>query len=500
MKDRLTRGAAWIAGTRLIVNLVGFASSILLARLLLPADFGLVAIAMTIAVALGSITDLSLASALVHHENPENKHFDAAWTLNIARAALLAGLMALMAYPVSRLYSDPRLFEIILVLAASTLIGGLNNPKLVVFTRNLVFWQEFVMGVSQKLVGFVVAIAIAVLYQSYWALIIGSAAAQLVGLVVSYGLLPYRPRFQLSGSRSLLTFSIWLTLGRIVNTVTWRSDQLLLGYFFGAKTLGFYTFGDNLAVLPTREAVGPIAQTLFPAFSRLTGDRERLRAAYMRSQTLMCAIALPVGCGFALVARPLALAAVGEKWEPSIFIIQSLASVFAIQIISSTLMPLALAMGETRALFRRDVVNLLFRFPLVTIGLVTGGLIGAVVTRVISEVFITLLNLALVRRLIGISITEQITANGRSGAAVGVMALVLVAVQHWAHKSSNSVSSFFEIAALILTGVATYVITLLVFWFAAGRPAGPEVSMIEIGRSTSVALGRKFGMIAVAPR
>lgn len=500
MKDRLTRGVAWIAGTRLIVNLVGFASTILLARLLLPADFGLVAIAMTIAAVLGSITELSLASALVHHDNPENRHFDAAWTLNIARALLLAGLMAVMAYPVSRLYADPRLFEIILVMAASTLIGGFSNPKLIVFTRNLVFWQEFVMGVSQKLAGFVVAIAIALIYQSYWALIIGSAAAQLVSVVLSYVLLPYRPRLQFAGSRSLLAFSVWLTLGRIVNTVTWRGDQLLIGYLLGAKPLGFYTFGDNLAGLPTREATGPIAQTLFPAFARLTGEPERLRAAYLRSQTLICAIALPIGCGFALVARPLVLAAVGEKWEPAIFIIQSLATIFAIQIVSSTLLPLALAMGETRALFRRDMGNMLFRFPLVTVGLVTGGLVGAVIARFISDVFTTLLNLALVRRLIGISITEQITANGRSGAAVGAMALVLGAMQHWAETGGRSVSSIFEIAVLIFAGALVYILALSALWFAARRPAGPEALIIEIVRGAGIALGRKFRIIAVAPR
>lgn len=499
MKDRLTRGAAWIAGTRLIVNLVGFASTILLARLLLPADFGLVAIAMTIAAVLGSITELSMTSALVHHENPENKHFDSAWTLNIARGLLLAGLMALMAHPVARLYADPRLFEIILVLAASTLIGGFNNPKLVVFTRNLVFWQEFVMGVSQKLVAFVVAIAIALIYQSYWALIIGSAASQLVSLVLSYALLPYRPRLRLDGSRSLLAFSVWLALGRIVNTVAWKSDQLLIGYLFGTKALGFYNFGDNLAGLPTREATGPVAQTLFPAFSRLTGEPERLRAAYLRSQTLICAIALPIGCGLALVARPLVLAAVGEKWEQSIFIIQSLATVFAIQIISSTLMPLALAMGETRALFRRDAANMMFRFPLVTVGLVTGGLVGAVIARFFSEVFMTIFNLALVRRLIGISITEQIAANGRSGAAVGAMALALGAIQYWAEQGGVPVTSIVEIALLIVTGAVVYSLALAILWIAAGRPAGAEASMIEIVRGAGVALGRKIGMTAVVP-
>lgn len=495
MKDRLTRGAAWLAATRLLVNMVGLASTILLARLLMPADFGLVAIATTIAAVVGSITELSLSSALVQHDNPEDRHFDSAWTLNVARATLLAALMAAIAHPVARSYADPRLVEIMFVLAATTFVGGFGNPKLVVFTRNLVFWQEFAMGVSQKLLGFVVAITVAIIYQSYWALIVGGAAAQLLGVVLSYVLLPYRPRLKLAGGRSLLSFSVWLTLGRTVNTVNWRSDQLFIGYFLGNGPLGFYTFGDNLAVLPTREATGPIAQTLFPAFSRMTDDPERLHEAYRRAQTMICAIALPIGCGFAMIAEPLVMVTVGAKWQPAVIVIQILASVFAIQTVASTLQPLAMAMGETRALFRRDLANLIFRFPLVIIGLATGGLLGVLLARIASGLFGTLLNLALVRRLLGVSITAQLAANSRSFAAVGVMTLALGAVLRSDGAAigspTSTTSGLLALAALVIASLFVYVAALTVFWALAGRPAGPETSIADIARRAGSALVRR---------
>ncbi|GGI67775.1 lipopolysaccharide biosynthesis protein [Polymorphobacter multimanifer] len=476
MKDLLTRGAFWLAATRLLVTVIGFASTVLLARLLMPEDFGLVAIAITVAALAGSVSELSLSSALVQHENPQRHHFDSAWTLNILRAALLAAVLAAAAWPVAALYGDQRLVGIMLVIAGTRLLGGFGNPRLVVFTRNLVFRQEFAMGVSQKLLGFVVALAVAVIYKSYWALVAGGAAAQLLGVALSYALLPYRPRLRLRGGRELFAFSMWLTLGRVVNTVNWRSDQLFIGYFLGSNMLGQYSFGDNLAALPTREATSPVAQTLFPAFSRLTHDRERLRAAYLRGQSLVSAVGLPIGFGLALIAEPLVVLAVGDKWLPAVVVIQILAGVFALQTLSSSLQPLAMALAETRSLFHRDLVNLGIRLPLIVIGLVTGGLIGVLLARVVSGLSGMAINMALVRRLIGIPIGEQIAANSRSLAATGIMAGVLAALVH----AGVAAAALPALAAVIAAGAFTYVASLALLWLVTGRPSGPETDVVAL--------------------
>jgi len=90
IKARITKGAAWLTATRALVNLISLANTLLLARLLIPADFGLVAVATTISAIVSSVTDLSLASALVQHENPQDEHFHSAWSLNVERGVFLA--------------------------------------------------------------------------------------------------------------------------------------------------------------------------------------------------------------------------------------------------------------------------------------------------------------------------------------------------------------------------------------------------------------------------
>ena len=112
IRDRLTKGAAWLAATRLVVNLAAFANTLLLARLLIPADFGLVALATTVSTIISSVTELSLASALVQHKDPNEDHYHTAWTLNALRGGLISIVIAAIAVPTARIYGDTRLVAI----------------------------------------------------------------------------------------------------------------------------------------------------------------------------------------------------------------------------------------------------------------------------------------------------------------------------------------------------------------------------------------------------
>jgi PST family polysaccharide transporter len=481
MQDRLAKGAMWVAGTRVLVNLVAFASTILLARLLVPADFGIVAIATTVAALVTSTTELSLASALVQHRDPQDHHFDTAWTLNAARSLLLAGLIAGSATAVARLYGEPRLANVMLAIAGLTIISGLTNPRLVLFTRKLIFWQNFAMGVSTKVAGFIVSIAVAYVYRSYWALIAGMAASEVVGLILSYVLVRYRPRFSLAGWRELLSFSVWLSLGQLVNTLNWKSDPLFIGFFLGPTTLGFYSYGIRLANLPTVEATAPIAQTLFPAFARIGSDKDRLRKAFQKSQALLSAVALPIGIGFALLAEPIIRLLLSEKWLPAVPVVQILASIIAIQTLGTAARPLSMALGQTQLLFQRDVLSMFIRVPLLILGAVAAGLSGVLYARIASGLIGLYLNMHLVRTLIDLGLGKQIRANGRSLAAAGAMALVVGLVQYGGFAANlGPVSPLLSLFGLIFLGALVYLGAMALLWIGAGRPAGPESVAVEV--------------------
>jgi O-antigen/teichoic acid export membrane protein len=480
IKARITKGAAWLTATRALVNLISLANTLLLARLLIPADFGLVAVATTISAIVSSVTDLSLASALVQHENPQDEHFHSAWSLNVARGVFLALIITGLAVPVARLYGDMRLVAILMVIGATTLVGATANPKLVLFSRELIFWQEFTLGVVQKVIGFTVALIIALLYRSYWALVAGMVATQVSATMLSYFLIPFRPRLRLSHVRELLSFSIWLSLSQAINTLNWKFDNLLIGYFLGSGPLGYYTVGDSLAVMPTREATTPLAQTLFPGFSRLTGDPPRLRHAYQRAQSFLSAIGLPAGFGFAIVAKPLILLILGTRWLPAVIVIQLLAGIFAIQTLSSTVQPLALAMGKTRDLLIRDTIILIIRLPLIIVGMAAGGLVGIVVARCVSGLMGTLINMAMVYRLIALPLRMQFAVNIRSLLSVIAMIFGTSFFDLVMTDSGGKLHLISKIVVMATVGATIYLTATYSMWRIAGRPPGPEKEAIQM--------------------
>jgi lipopolysaccharide exporter len=477
---RLIKGSMWLSLSRAIVNGLATLSTLVLAWYLAPSDFGLVALATTMLLIISTVTELSLTQALIRHKAPKESHFSAAWTLNTTRGLLLFLFFAACAYPASVLYEEPRLFGVMLALGFSVLMGGLTNPRLIMLQRELIFWQEFVLSVSQKLTGFVAAVAIAMIFHSYWALVIGTLVSQATNVIASYLVLPFRPRITFRHMREFFSFSAWLTAGQIVNTLNWRFDYLLIGKVLGGTSLGYYTVGSNLARTPTREATSPLTQTIYPTFASIRDDPPRLAAAYQRVQALVSAVALPAGIGVAVIADPLVRLALGEKWAPVIFIIQSLASVYALQTLGSLVQPLGMAKGETRLLFIRDTQMLFIRVPIIFAGLMLYGLEGVIFGRVFTGLLSAFVNMILVRRFIGVTVLKQLSANARALASIVVMAAGVSLAAGYLVETADTVVLALQLAILVALGVLLYCGSTLLLWTLMRRPAGPETDVQKI--------------------
>lgn len=480
LRGRLVRGSAWITGAKLVTNALGLVVTLVLARLLRPADFGLVAIGTTLLGLLSAATDVALTEALVRHENPTPAHFDTAWTLNLGRALAVASLFALASWPASRAWGDGRVAGVMLVLALGVVVNGFENPRAIMRTRALQFSQQFLLQVTNRMVALIVAIAVAWTTRSYWALLLGTLAGQVAGVAASYTVLPFRPRLRLVHTRELLGFSLWLTGCQIVNTINWRLDALLIGAWGSRSALGFYTVGDNLASLPTREATAPLTGTLFPAFSTIAGDRERLGRAYRRAQALVVLVACPIGVGISLVAAPLVLLCLGPRWGAATLVVEVLAPVFALQSLGNVAQPLAMAAGETALLFRRDVQALLMRPPFIVAGMALGGFRGIVWARVLTGLIGVALNMLVVRRVTGLSLGAQVWPNGRVLLACVLMAAAVTAAGRWAPDEHVAADRIVRIAEAAVVGAAAYGGALLLLWRLTGCPDGAEREVIGV--------------------
>lgn len=471
---RIAKGSMWLSAARLVVNLSGMVSTVLLARLLVPADFGLVAIAATLMQIVTSITEMSLSQALIRLDDPTDQDFHSAWTLSMLRGVTIAVVLSASAPLVAHIYGDQRLVPIMIVLGCGAALSGLANPWLAVFQRKLVFWQEFVLSTASKMTNVIVAVAVAWYFQSYWAIVAGIVGMYAATVIASYCILPRLPRFSLASWRTLLSFSVWTSASQLVNALNWRADQLLVGKIATPTVLGYYNVGFNLANLATRETTLPLIQTLFPAFAAIKHDKPRLAAAYIRADRLLVALGVPVGVGFALVAQPMVPLFLNPKWLPAVPIIQAFAVIFGLQGIAGLVTPLGMAMGQVRLLFMRDLQVLCIRLPLMIAGAVIWGVPGLVAARVLTGLYQIAIAMLLAKRLAGVSLMRQLRTHLPTLISCCAMALAVwwVAGTGWRLFTGYDLAQ--DLVLRVMVGGIAYIGARVMLWIVMGRPEGLE--------------------------
>ncbi|GAB4517808.1 MAG: lipopolysaccharide biosynthesis protein [Parvularculaceae bacterium] len=475
---KLLTGAAWIGLSRIAVNLIGIISTIVLARLLAPEDFGLVALALAFMAVINAFTALPIGMAVIQTKDATHAHYDTAWTLNILRAAIVNGAAVALVWPFASFYGDARLVPLLIVIALGSFISAAGNPQMIRLQKDLVFWQIFVVEFSRRATAFAVAVAIAYYFRSYWALVLGTIAAHVVGLAIGYAIAPYLPRFTLAKAREMLSFSIWMSLSQIINTLSWRLDHFLIGGVLGQTQLGIYTVGNDLAGVATRDGLAVVQSTLFPGFAKVNGGGEIIEAL-RRSQSFISMFALPIGVGTALVADPLIPIAVGEKWREAIPIVQVCACIFAFQSLTHAANPLILAQGRPRLLFFRDALLAAYRTPLIIAGVLLAGIPGILMARAISGPSLVFINLALLRRITGAGYWAPLACSKRSIISVVVMGASVLLLRPLLFSGESQNAQFMGLAASIALGAIVYGAAHAGLWIAGGRPKGPEALVLQ---------------------
>ncbi|MBU0556054.1 MAG: lipopolysaccharide biosynthesis protein [Alphaproteobacteria bacterium] len=476
--QRLLKGAGWVMASQVIINIISFASSIILARLLVPEDFGLVALALGVSAIVTAFTSMPLSQALIRIDDIEEDHFHSAFTLGLMRAALLTLLLAVAAWPTAMLYQDNRLASIMLVLAGQAFIGGFHSARWPMIQKNLSFGPDAIVSTTARLAAAISSVLIAYHYQSYWAIVVPIVLMQILGVGLTQLYAPYRPRLRFNKIPEIWSFSIWMTFSSVLTTVNARVDSLVVGGILGQRAVGFYSYADEKARMPTRELSAPLIRLLFPGLAAVKNDPERLATAYKRTQAMVFAVCVPAGAGFGLVADMFVHILLGEKWLPIIPIMQVLAFAFAFENLVTATAPLAMAMGATRALFVRDAATFACRVPVVVGGLLFFGIPGLLAARAFATMLSVALNMLLAKNIVRVSIRSQLFGCSRTFTAVASMSLCVVLFKMILPPDTEA--SVAGLLATIAVGGVAYAASHLGLWSIVGRPKGPETELLAI--------------------
>ena len=219
---------------------------VVLARLLTPADFGIIAMASLAVGLIDVLLDLGVNIALIQNSKADDDDYNTAWSLRLIQACLAGLLIILMAPIASEYYNNPNVTDVLRVMAVSVIIAGLENIGIVTFQKNMEFGLDFKFFFFKRVVGFLITLFAAFLLHSYWAMVLGSLAGRVAGVLLSYGMHPFRPRFSLIRLKHIWSFSQWVLVKNIGSYFDNRLDQLFVGRITNAATTGTYTVaGEN---------------------------------------------------------------------------------------------------------------------------------------------------------------------------------------------------------------------------------------------------------------
>lgn len=483
----IAQGTAVVVAMRWTDRLIGLVSTLILARLLTPADFGIIAMA-SLAVALADVLlDLGVNVALVQNNNATQAHYDTAWTLRLLQTSAATMLLVLCAPLAAAYFQDARVQTVLQVLPFSLMLAGLENIGIVTYQKHMRFGAEFRFLFLRRMAGFVTTILLAWLLRSYWALVIGTLVGRTVGVGLSYWLHPMRPRFSFEKFREIFSVSQWMLVRSIGVYLHQNLHKILVGRWTQATTMGAYSLADQISGMPSGELLAPLNRVLFPAFAAAKDDLPQLRRIFLLAQSVQTLVAIPAAAGLALVAHEIVLLLLGEKWLIAVPFIEILALVNIVQALTTSGGYVLIVLGKVRMTAISLWVNVLV-FGALAFTVVPGSgnqaLEIAWLRLIIVTVGVALSFWLLIRSIPGLRMLDFVRSSIRPLLGAAAMAAVLSGWLDLFDMPSGALVAF-----KISLGAATYVATVLSLWWLAGHPPGAEAYFLKKCRDAWARVG-----------
>lgn len=468
--NKLIKGSVWMLAMRWLSRFMGLASMVVVARLLVPADFGIYAVATAFIALLDAFTDIGTDIAVIRHKDPQQRHYDTAWTFKIILHCAAALLIVLGAPLAASLYADPRYEAVLQVLALSMLVSGFTNIGIANFRRDLQFHKDFQYNVLVQLAGVLTTLVLAFLFRSYWALVLGSLARSLVAAILSYLMQDYRPRLSIDARKEMFGFSFWVMVRSVALFLVGGADRLILGAFFSPAIIGMYAIASTLATMAVFELLFPIGRALLPGLAAKQGDTEWERRNLKKIFNGTATIAAAAGLGLSALATSAVTLIYGEQFAGAGPMLTILAISAAVGGFNQPVGQYLMVLGRTRELaflFLLEGVAAIFLTYLMAKNDI--GIQAILYGRLV----VALLALARVAYLLRSVKVIQWSEVGKAWIRPFLAGLVMYMVLWW-FQSAITLPDVLIVAIGIPVGVMVYVFTVFVLWHFMKRPEGIE--------------------------
>ena len=390
LRHQAASGVKWTTAATMVTAVAQVLQLIVLARLLSPDDFGLMAMVTVVLGFAQAYTDAGISAAIIHYQNNSPEQLSSLYWLNLFTGALFFGIMWLLIPAIVLFFREPRLTPLLRVTSSVFLIVPLSKQFEVMMQKELRFdvlaKQQIVATVFSTLI----AVFAALLHQGVWALLWGqlSLIALRSAMLQVTGWRSYRPTFHFAWRdlKGYISFGLFQMGERSVTFLSQGMDQLLIGRLLGTQSLGYYNFAFNLVVQPYRLVNPAVTKVAFPVFAKVQDDSSRLQRGYLKTVNLLCAANGPVLVGLAAVSFTAIPLIFGSKWSGSVPLVGVLAFVAYLRSAGNPVGSLLLAKGRPDKGFLWNLALLIASVPIVYLGARAGGAIGVAIALLVFQV------------------------------------------------------------------------------------------------------------------
>lgn len=458
LKAEAISGAKWTTASTVAVSAIQLLQLVVVARVLSPSDFGIMAMAMAALGFAQIFTDAGISSAIIHRQTSSRQELSSLHWLNVF-AGVIVFCLALLATPLLvSFFGDARLGFLFPCTALVFLIAPFGLQPQLLLQRDLQFKRLALVEASSAVVGAGVAIASAYAGYGVYALAFGQLAVASFTTIVVTAMTwrDWRPMawYRTEDVRPYLRFGVFQLGDRAVNYLVARADQIVIGATVGAYGLGIYNFAWNLAIMPVTRINPILTRIAFPVFAKVQQENERLKRGYLLLVWLLAMVNAPILLGGAAAAGTLVPLFFGQQWAAAIPILQILAVVGLSRAILNPIGSLVLAKGRPDLAFKLNVCFLFLQIPAVYAGARIGGLEGVAWTVLILQLAdLTTVYLVLMRPLVGPCLGEYVRSLAVPLATAHGMAMIVVLVPRLVHAPP-----VLTLAAQVGAGAAFYLL------------------------------------------
>lgn len=359
----------WSGADVLIRQGLQFFVSILLARLLLPEDFGVIAMLYVFIGVAAVFVDSGFSSALIQHQDTTITDESTVFFFNLGMGAMAAIVLCVTAPWIAMFFESPILKSLSYVMALNLFIGTLGSIHSTLLTKALNFKVIMKVGSVATLFSGLLAVVLAWRGFGVWSLALQTLASSLITVALLWWWHPWRPRWEFNqySLRRLFRFGSFMMLSGLLNMLYTQMYALLIGKLFSARDLGFYTRAENTKNLPVSVLTGVLNRVAFPVFSTIATDSDRLVRGLRKVIIIIMLLNIPVMLGLAVVAEPLVVTLFGAKWLPSVPFLQVLCLGGVLWPLHALNLNVLMAQGRSDLFFRLEIIKKCIGIPLIVL-------------------------------------------------------------------------------------------------------------------------------------